>query len=155
MTADQLSEDIHYWSKITKTPTPAKLCGRKLLARSVSDIAAMGGRPRYALATISIGPGYDREWLEQFMEGMLTLARELDISIIGGDLAAAKANVASLTMLGWVSRENLCLRKQALANDRIFVTGQFGASLPSKKHLSFKPRLAEAQWLREMATPAQ
>ena len=148
-TTDQLSEDIHYWSQHTTNPTPGKLAGRKLLARCVSDIAAMGGIPRYALASISVGPGYDNEWLEQFTEGMLALAQELDINIIGGDLAAAKANVASLTLLGWVLREKLCLRKNALDKDLIFVTGQFGASLPTEKHLRFSPRLDEAQWLSE------
>ena len=149
ITADQLSEEIHYFSQSTKTPTPAKLAGRKLLARSASDIAAMGGTPKYALVCLSVGPDYDQLWIEQFTEGILSLAQDLDINIIGGDLAAARANVSSLTLLGWVTRNNICLRNQANVNDRIFVTGEFGASLLTGKHLHFKPRIDEALWLTD------
>ncbi len=149
VTVDQLSEEIHYYSKDSLNPTCPKKAGRKLLARNISDIAAMAGKPLYALLAISMRSEYDQEWLIEFTAGVLDLARNYNIHIIGGDLAAAKANNASLTLIGTVSSHQVCRRDQANEGDLIFVTGKFGGSLSTEKHLNFKPRLNEALWLAE------
>ena len=109
----------------------------------------MGGIPKYALTAISMGSGYGKEWLENFTKGVLSLANEFSVSLIGGDLATAGSNVASVTVLGWVPSSKVCLRSQAKVDDYIFVTGEFGASLPTEKHLRFNPRVQEASWLAQ------
>ncbi len=149
LTVDQLAENVHYCSKDSAEPTCPKKAGRKLLARSISDIAAMAGRPLYALLAVSMSPEYSQEWLNEFTLGILDLAEDYNIHIIGGDLASANTNVASLTLLGMVSTKQVCKRNQANAGDVIFVTGEFGGSLETGKHLDFQPRLDEALWLAE------
>ncbi len=149
LTVDQLSEDIHYYSKDSHDPVCPEKAGRKLLARNISDIAAMAGKPLYALPAISMRSDYDQEWLDGFMTGILDCAKEYNIHIIGGDLASAKANVASLTLVGSVLPHQVCRRNQASEGNLIFVTGEFGGSLETGKHLDFQPKLYEAHWLAE------
>ena len=149
ISVDQLSEDVHYFSHANENPTCPKLAGRKLLARGISDIAAMGGVPKYALTAISTGPDYGKAWLNDFTEGVLRLAKEFGVTLIGGDLAAAGSNVASATVMGWVPPKNICLRSQTRAGDRVVVTGEFGASLLTEKHLRFNPRVQEGSWLAQ------
>ncbi len=149
LTVDQVAGGIHYYDHAAAHPTPPQLAGRKLMARNLSDIAAMGGKPAYALLALAVASAIPRDWLDEFTRGVLQCAGEYGVHIIGGDLSSARAEVASLTLLGWVNAERVCKRDQAQAGDAIFITGQFGASLSTGKHLTFQPRLAEAQWLAE------
>ena len=69
ITVDQLSEDVHYFSRTAEQPTPPRLAGRKLLARGISDIAAMGGKPKYALAAVSMGTWLRSRVVRRFYGG--------------------------------------------------------------------------------------
>ena len=149
LTVDQLSEGIHYNSQQMGNQPKPFLLGRKLLARNISDIAAMGGTPKYALVAHSIRSDCSASWLDNFTDGLLSLAQKYGITILGGDLARSLSNVSSLTLIGLISRHNLCLRSSASSGDTIMVTGEFGASLQNSKHLNFTPRLNEAKWLAE------
>ena len=129
-------------------PTPPELAGRKLLARNLSDIAAMGGRPLYALVAGAFAPGQDAGWLNRFFDGLLALGRETGTVLIGGDLARAPHDaVAALTIVGEVAEERIKLRSAAQSGDVLFVTGQLGSSFETGHHLTFTPRLREGQWL--------
>ena len=147
VTVDQVADDIHYLSTNHRQPTPAEKVGRKLLARNISDIAAMGGSPKYCVMAIALSPEYDESWLNEFSQGVIDLAKKFHILVIGGDLSSAKANVSSITLLGSVDPKTICRRNQASPGDTIFVTGEFGGSLVNGKHLDFMPRLEEAKWL--------
>ena len=134
----------------TVPPTPPELAGRKLLARNLSDIAAMGGRPLYALVAGAFAPGQDAAWLNRFFDGLLALGRETGTVLIGGDLARAPHDaVASLTIVGEVAEDRIKLRSAAQPGDVLFVTGQLGSSFETGHHLTFIPRLREGQWLAE------
>ncbi len=145
---DQVAAGIHYFAG-SATATPPALAGRKLLARNISDIAAMGGRPSHALLAVAVTPDRDREWVDAFTDGILELAKTFDVHLIGGDLAVATADVAGLTILGTVARTAACRRSGACPDDHIFVTGEFGGSLETEKHLTFTPRVEEGAWLAE------
>lgn len=147
LAVDQVAAGAHYFAADNPRPTPPELAGRKLLARNLSDIAAMGGQPRYALAAVAAAPETSREWLDAFADGVLTLAQEFGVTVIGGDLCRASTDVASLTIIGVVHHDQLCRRSAARPGDRIFVTGAFGGSLASEHHLRFTPRVAEGSWL--------
>lgn len=149
VTVDQVAEAIHYFGRDSKSPTPPELVGRKLIARNISDIAAMGGDPAYAVLALAVTRDTDQSWLEQLAHGVTECAAEFDIHIIGGDLTAAAAQVASLTLFGFVDPNRICRRNQAKVGDLIFVTGEFGASLETEKHLRFTPRLSESKWLAQ------
>jgi thiamine-monophosphate kinase len=144
---DQVVGDRHFVHS-GPTPTPAALVGRKLLARNLSDIAAMGGVPTYCLLSGAFGPDCGQDWLQDFYQGLLDLALHYGVAMIGGDLARAPADtVVSLTILGEVAAGMAVCRAGALAGDELWVTGSFGDSFPSGHHLTFEPRCAEGAWL--------
>ena len=140
---DQVISDVHY----TRGTSPAAIAG-KLLKRNVSDIAAMGGVPTHALLSLAVNP-MDEGWLLEFHRGMADLASKYGISVIGGDMAKlfAPGEALSLTILGKVERNKLCLRANAKAGDLLYATGEFGNSFRSGHHLDFLPRLPEARFL--------
>ncbi|OVE81712.1 thiamine-phosphate kinase [bacterium M21] len=146
---DQIAADAHYCGPDSASPTPPELAGRKLLARNLSDIAAMGGTPRYALTSIGMPSGASAERLQEFANGIRELAESHGVSLIGGDLGCTPSEGASLTIMGTVDRETICLRDRAAVGDHIYVTGAFGNSLESGRHLTFTPRLEEGRWLAE------
>lgn len=142
LAVDQVAAGIHYLQDCD----PA-LAGRKLLARNLSDIAAMGGRPMYALLALAVQQDCDAAWAEAFVDGVLELADACGVKLIGGDVCAAGSAVASLTIVGDVATGAVCRRSGASAGDRLLVTGCFGGSLPTGHHFHFTPRTAEGQWL--------
>ena len=140
---DQIAGGIHY---IEKTD-PLDKAAEKLLKRNLSDIAAMGGIPSYALITVSATLSDDDALL--FFKALAAEAEKYNVTICGGDISASAkgASVFTLSIIGWVEKEKLCLRSTAEPGDFIYVTGSFGNSFKSGRHLDFKPRLEEARFL--------
>jgi thiamine-monophosphate kinase len=146
-TVDQVIGDRHYVAGGPAATSP-ELVGRKLLARNLSDIAAMGGSPLYALVAAALGPEQDQAWLDRFFAGLLELASQWATVVVGGDLARAPHDaVASLTLVGTVAPDHVCRRTGAQPEDCLYATGRFGDSLRTGHHLTFAPRLREGQWL--------
>jgi thiamine-monophosphate kinase len=144
---DQVVGDRHYLHS-GPAPTPPELVGRKVLARNLSDIAAMGGVPSYCLVSGAFGPGCGEDWLRRLFQGIVDLAARYGVAMIGGDLARAPADtVVSLTILGEVDAGKAVRRAGARAGDGLWVTGSFGDAFPSGHHLTFEPRCAEGAWL--------
>ena len=145
---DQLACDIHYTAD-----TPPEAAGEKLLKRNLSDIAAMGGTPRWALLTVAAG-GCDAESVLRFCRGVAGCAARYSIPVVGGDLTGLNADteVATLTILGEVPTGLAILRSGARPGDALYVTGRIGNSFVSQHHLTFSPRLAEGIFLRGKAT---
>jgi len=141
---DQVVGNVHFFQDTT-SPEAA---GAKLLKRNLSDIAAMGGEPLWALTAIA-AKNIDSDYLIRFNLGIAECAKTYNTAIVGGDLSslANPGLAASLTILGRVTPEKLCLRSNAKAGEKLFVTGCLGDSLSSNHHLNFIPRLAEAQFL--------
>lgn len=140
--ADQVIRSIHF------TPdTPPELIAKKLLNRNISDIAAMGGTPTHALLTVAV-ESLQEDWLKAFHKGLAAEAETYGIAVIGGDLAHTPNDlVATLTILGTVAKQKLCLRSNAKAGDILYLTGTFGRSFQTGHHLTFSPRLEAAQAL--------
>lgn len=145
---DQLARDIHYTAD-----TPPGLAGEKLLKRNLSDIAAMGGTPRWALLTVAAG-GRDGRWVLEFCRGVSRCAAKYRVSVAGGDLAGLKTDteVATLTILGEVPAGRAIRRSGARPGNALYVTGEIGNSFASRHHLTFSPRLEEGVFLRGKAT---
>ena len=143
--ADQVISNVHYLADTTP-----ELIAAKLLKRNLSDIAAMGGVPLWALTTLAV-KGRSDEWLERFFTGLEQCAEKYNVAIAGGDLAGlpAELDCASLTILGEVTMEQVCLRKNAQPGDYIMITGYLGDTFASGHHLHFEPRLAEGRFLAE------
>jgi len=140
-TTDMLLEDVHFLRK----QRPCDI-GHKAIAASISDIAAMGGVPEYALFSIGLPPDLNASFAKGIYQGIKKTARDFDIDIIGGDTNRSKKIIISAFIAGYVERKNLTLRKGAKVGDLIFVTGRLGGS-EFGRHLKFTPRVKEARFL--------
>ena len=121
VTADLLLEGIHFnlqWTTFVDL-------GYKSLAVNLSDIAAMGGVPAYAVVSLGIPPYVRAEKIAQFYRGMNRLARSYDVSIVGGDTSAAQSLLVSVALLGHAQHRPIS-RKGAKIGDDIYVTGTLG-----------------------------
>jgi len=142
-TTDMLIGGVHFKPSRAK----AALIGRKALAVNISDIAAMGGVPKYGVVAIGLPPSMKIDFVRRVYMGMKKLADKFDTDIIGGDTNRSDKFVINLSLVGEVKKKNLVLRSGAKPGDTIFVTGRLGGSLKSGRHLSFEPRLKEANFL--------
>ncbi|MBQ7393007.1 MAG: thiamine-phosphate kinase [Lentisphaeria bacterium] len=144
--ADHLIAGIHY----LRDTTPPELAGAKLFNRNASDIAAMGGTPRWALLSLAAN-GCGNEELLAFAKGAALAAEHCGATLIGGDVAALPTPglSASLTILGTVKKEEMICRKGANDGDLLCVTGCIGNAFHSGHHLTFLPRLKEGRFLAE------
>jgi thiamine-monophosphate kinase len=149
VTVDQLLENRHFVNQGTNALTPFQ-AGRKLMARNLSDIAAMGGSPKYCVVSSSFSRMDSPEWIQSFFKGLVELGRDYQTHVVGGDLARATGDsVFSLTLLGDIPRSEVCLRSSVRPGDELLVTGCFGDSLTTGHHWSFVPRCAEGRWLAQ------
>ncbi len=139
--ADMLIEGVDFLPG-----TPAKDVGYKALACSLSDIAAMGGIPRYGLVSLGFPKAKAREFVDGFYSGLLKLARKFQVNIVGGDLGHSERIVVDVSLIGKVDKKRLVLRSGAKVNDIIFVSGELGGSIYGR-HLRFIPRLKESAYL--------
>jgi thiamine-monophosphate kinase len=127
---------------------PPHAAGEKLFKRNLSDIAAMGGRPRAAVVALALDRRVKLEWLEQFYRGLAAVSRRHRVPLVGGDIAHHRGGiVATLTLVGEAASKRVVTRTGARVGDSIWVTGALGNSLRSGHHWKFTPRLAEGQWL--------
>lgn len=141
---DAVVEGVHF----TSDASPHQI-GHKALARCLSDIAAMGGRPTYALVTIALPLEFDVERINAIYDGMKKLADRHSVAIVGGETTTNPAGLLiSIALLGTVPKGRAVLRSGATPGDAIFVSGDLGGSLV-ERHLEFEPRLAEGAWLSE------
>src|SRR5215471_18515778 len=149
-TTDMLIEDVHF----ERTTYSAEDAGWKALARGLSDIAAMGGWPKFCLVSLAIAPWTNQQWISGFYRGLL----EHGIAVAGGDLARTDRVMADLVVVGSVARGRALRRDGARAGDEIYVSGELGASalgLATKRgaawriHRRPKPRLELGRFLRE------
>ncbi len=144
LTSDPIIESVHF----TAEAEPSQI-GHKAVARALSDIAAMGGAPRWAVVDV-VAPGdTDVERLEAIYDGMAATAAAHGLSIVGGDVACGPALELHVFAVGSVPRDGAVLRSGTAPGDAIFVTGELGGSRIGTHHLTFEPRLREGQWLRE------
>ncbi len=122
VTTDLMIEDVHFLRQMQ----PPRAVGHKALARSLSDIAAMGGVPRYALVALAVPPELASRWVKQFFDGALALARRFRVRLAGGDLSRAGRIIADVQVLGTVEKGKAFLRSGARAGDALFVSGELG-----------------------------
>lgn len=141
---DQLVSDVHY----IQGKTSAAAIAKKLFNRNISDIAAMGGTPAFALLTVA-SHSADKKWYSAFIKSIQAEASRWNVSICGGDISSVKKDVTvcTLTINGWVDKSRICLRSNAKPGDILYATGLFGNSFKSGHHLSFTPRVEAAKFI--------
>ena len=141
-TCDPVVEGVHFLSK-----TPARRVGWKAMARNLSDIAAMGGLPRWAVVSIGLRRHTSVRWVKELYDGLRAAADKFGCTIVGGDTTHVKREqFVAVTLIGEVERSRIALRSGVRVGDSVFVTSTLGGSLRGK-HLTFMPRITEARWL--------
>ncbi len=141
--SDMIVEGVHFH----RAHTPARWIGWKALAVNVSDIAAMGGEPRWAVVSLGLPPRTPVRFADELYAGLSRCAGRFGVAIVGGDTVHAPQVIVDVAILGTVRSDCLTLRSRARVGDVLFVTGRLGGSLRSGRHATFLPRLAEAQVL--------
>ncbi|MBN1688347.1 MAG: thiamine-monophosphate kinase [Candidatus Omnitrophica bacterium] len=128
-----------------------EMAGRKALAVNLSDIAAMGGTPFAFVSALGLPRKVSERWIKEFHVGMVRLARQFQVSFVGGDVTASKQFFASIAILGYARKA--ILRRGAKPGDLIGVTGDLGGSI-LEHHYRFMPRLREGQYLARHFHPS-
>lgn len=159
-TADMLVEGVHFDLAFCD---PFRL-GRKSLAVNLSDIAAMGGKPHSFLLSLAVPKTVSIEFLNDFSSGLVEIADEFGVNLVGGDTCASKGGlVIAITLFGEQQGQKLTRRCTARPGDCIFVTGHLGDSALGLKllqegqktgaavtrHLDPSPRVREGRALAE------
>ena len=120
-TTDFSIEGVHFTRKST-----AEDIGYRALARSLSDIAALGGTPLYCLVSLALAPWTDQPWIEGFYRGIHNLLGKVKASLAGGDISHAKQLVCDVMVCGSIARGKALLRSGAKPGDVIYVSGPLG-----------------------------
>ena len=133
LTADMLVEDIDFRLDWT---TPEFL-GHKALAVSLSDIAAMGGGPKWAMLSIGIPLNlWDTDLLDRFYEGWFSVARHFGVELVGGDVSKTLDKLVIDSIIGGeIEKGKAILRSGAKPGDAIYVTGSLGGAIGGLKLL--------------------
>jgi len=161
---DTLVEGVHF-----PPGSPPASIGHRVLAVNLSDLAAMGARPAWALLALTI-PKIDERWVEEFTGGFAALARSHDVALVGGNTTSGPLSL-TIQILGHVAKSTALLRSGGRAGDRVFVSGTPGdaaaglaieqakltASSEAERYLRKRflypsPRLALGDCLRSYAT---
>ena len=140
---DSLVEDVHF-----PAGSPARSIGHRALAVNLSDLAAMGAQPAWALLALAL-PRADEAWLGEFSAGLDALAREHGVALVGGDTTGGKLCV-TVQVLGFVPRGAALTRSGGRAGDALYVSGTPGdsaAGLALEQGRLTLPDALQAQWL--------
>ena len=122
-TTDTVVEGIHF----TRETIPWRDLGWKSLASNISDIAAMGGLPQYALITLGLPPETEVADIQEMYQGMLEIGNKYGVSIIGGDMVRSPVVFVTVALTG-VHPGQPMLRSTARPGDQVAVTGWLGTS---------------------------
>jgi len=141
-TVDSLIQGVHFSLDIT----PWQELGWKALAVNLSDIAAMGGVPRYALISLALPGHTEVDDVTALYKGMIELAQQSAVAIVGGDTTSAPLVAITITIFGSAKNQDnhILTRSAAKVDDKVAVTGFLGAAAAGwemlDKQLQFDPK---------------
>ena len=137
--------------------------GHKALARSLSDLAAMGSEPVFCLVSLAVPAELAGVWVNTFYKGLLALALSFNVALAGGDLASFDKVIVDVMCCGIVPRGKAILRSGAKPGDLIYVTGALGGSAAGlrlgrgplfRRHIRPRPLVKEGTVLRRAGVSA-
>ncbi|MBS3100871.1 thiamine-phosphate kinase [Candidatus Woesearchaeota archaeon] len=121
---DMLVQDVHF---SLKHSTPEQI-GAKAIEQNVSDIASMGGLPKYALVSLALPKNTDVDFVDGLYKGINKKSGKYKISVVGGDLSQSSKVMVGIFLAGFVENKYLALRSGAKISDLIFCSGNAGKS---------------------------
>jgi len=148
VTTDSLFEGIHF----TLESTPWDALGWKSLAVNLSDIAAMGGTPKYALVSLALPEDAEVDDVRALYRGMIEIAGKFQVAIVGGDTCRAPLVSLTITVFGDAdSAGKMLTRSGAKHGDKIAVTGSLGAAAGGLAMLAKKMKVNNEQDAAELS----
>ena len=166
LSIDTLVQDVHFFAN-----TRPEDVGYKALAVNLSDLAAVGAKPRWVTLSLTL-PEADQAWLDKFTQGFFELANQTSVALIGGDLSRGPLSI-TVQAHGFLPQGKAILRNGAQLDDLIYVSGQLGdaglalklldntITIPEKNHTEVFnrlnrpcPRTELGMTLRDIATSA-
>jgi len=149
LTTDALVENVHF-----RRSAGAGRIGRKALAVNLSDIAAMGGIPLWAVVNLGLPEGISVRYCRRLYLGMAELAGQFGLGVVGGDTFRSEGGIIlAAAVVGEVEKGRCVFRNGARAGDVLCLTGEVGAA-GRGKHLDFIPRIREGRYLVENFSPS-
>jgi thiamine-monophosphate kinase len=137
ITTDFSLEGVHF----RRNWHPAESVGHRCLTRGLSDIAAMGGQPTAAFLSLALPRNLPQKWVDEFIRGLLALARKFHVGLAGGDTAESPGGiVADIIVLGSVPKGTAILRSGARPGDRVYVSDHLGGSAGALQRMLDKPK---------------
>jgi len=130
VSTDTLIEGVHYPSNSTVTDI-----GYRAVVVNVSDMAAMGARPRWMTLALCL-PEFNEYWLKEFSHGLHVAAKEYSVNLIGGDTTCGTQKLITIQMIGEAKPKEVISRANANKGDLIFVTGTLGDAAAGLKQFS-------------------
>jgi thiamine-monophosphate kinase len=124
ISTDMLVDHIHF----NRRWHPPRLLGRKSIAVNMSDIAAMGGIPRFFLLSLCLPSDLSSEWLLQWLEGVTAILAEYGCVLIGGDTVSGRELNISVTVIGEQHLAGILYRTGAQVGDTVYVSGALGSA---------------------------
>ncbi|MDE2091173.1 MAG: thiamine-phosphate kinase [Gammaproteobacteria bacterium] len=137
VSVDTLIAGVHFPEDL-----PAAAIGHRALAVNLSDLAAMGAKPAWALLALSL-PLADDGWLQKFARGFFALAERHQVALVGGNLARGPLNI-TVTVHGLLPSGQALVRSGAQPGDRIYVTGWLGDAAQGLQQLREHMQITEA-----------
>jgi thiamine-monophosphate kinase len=125
--------------------------GHKILARGLSDIAAMGGWPVCCLLSLQMPGWATGAWLSAFLSGLLRLSKNSDAPLVGGDVARGRLLAAVITVVGSAPAGEILTRGGARPGDILYVSGRLGGSAAGLEKLLRRAARASAAVSRDRA----
>ena len=137
VTTDFTLEGVHF----RRDWHPAESVGHRCLARGLSDIAAMGGKPVAVFLSLALPRDLPQSWVRQFMRGLISLAEKWGVALAGGDTAESPNGIlADIIVVGTVPPGKAILRSGARPGDRIYVSGELGGAAGAVAQMRARPR---------------
>ncbi len=124
ISTDTLVESVHFDSSFH----PPHLLGRKSIAVNLSDIAAMGGRPRFVQLSLCLPENLEWEWISSYLDGVFEILLEYDTVLVGGDTVKGRDLVVSVTVFGEPLVSGAVYRSGAREGDTVWVSGPLGSA---------------------------
>ncbi|MCZ8524018.1 MULTISPECIES: thiamine-phosphate kinase [Paenibacillus] len=147
LTCDTMTESTHF----TPVTMRDRDIGYKAMASAVSDIAAMGGTPRFALISLTLPRTLPAARMEALYEGLYACASEYGVAVAGGDTTSSPGGLTvSVTVIGETEAGRSLLRSAAMPGDAVFVTGELGNSAAGLEWLLHQ-NLPAGRWEDEWA----
>lgn len=149
LTTDCLVEGVHFDLKYFT----AFEIGKKVLAVNLSDIAAMAGKPLYALVSLGVPLSFTEDWITDLYTGLNQMAQEYNVSVVGGNISKSPRDFwINITLIGEVEKKRCRFRSGAKVGDFIFITGPLGSSALGL-YLLKKGKAKESAFIRSHKTP--